>query len=786
MVNLDPINPDNPGPPQTAIERFKEKLPNGIKIGREAIHLAGIQHELTAHLTLQSDLGFLAILRAGAPPNLDRRFIASKPSYIKIKTSKGQGFFNGFLTANLLFQRLTTASKPPTALVDDMTDPSYLHQTQLTINIHDLVRQVIRTSGDLEIDNYNSLTKELSFKFKPGKGHPSFNQEGRFIIQLESELADIRSSASTSFTQSSSSAQSVSSATSSFTRPDYITPEGEIVALISLLGSQGVNQAQIEDKEFKLSYRENPDAELKPALVLAKTPRDVAELKKALLAIKIGQQRGAIPDAADQLGATLNTTELDIIQATDTRVVDSDSDAEIVIADATLDRDHELAYDCEIIPIQETLIPEDQIDRILGFLEQRGQEETAFADVLKFIGKETLSKMYGIPNIARMITSDWDGLALLVPQSLAEKPEFLEPLNAFDPEQIDKLKKLARSYLKYLIADSKEKNPNLYKVISDLNLEDLEQHVPTERFGIVTPVELIFNMLTNYCYKLSSNLAYGEDYQEKSHWQKVVKKALEAGVPNLKFYHQHLLYLSNENYSVSSGLKGFIQQSIMAGALDLTTYYNYLVRTDSSSSKVQELDKLMQGTDIKEIDANLQHLHDVNTYLKDEKVHHYIDEWLRLSIINKGIIVMHHIDYDHNTDRIFEHGYEINSPYEPEIGAWFLIYNGLPVYGDSQAQLFEFLLMDDGAILKENLITVSPKLVEASHEGELGWAEIVAKQLELGQNVRPDTRDAYIKHKQKEKRNVVQKIVGWVRGIFDKQDQSVSTNDVQPFKPTKP
>ena len=785
------INYEPPARFSRTISRWE--IPEGVVVGREAINLAGIQQELVAHLALQSSLGFLPVLRAGAPPNFDRKFIAAKPGYIKIKTSKGQGFFNGFLTQNHIFQRPNMQGKPSALLETDILNPNYVHQTQLSINTNDLIRQLIKSNGDLELDEYDPQAPGLlSLRFKHDRGHFLFREEGRFVIQIESSVDGLRSSESLSALQSAESLRVASSSTVSFTRPDYVIPDNEIKSLADLLSSRGFNPSDVIDKEFKLSYQETLESDPKPAMVLAKTPRDVAGLKKALLAIRAGQQQGSsikILEHLDSKAVLKETIELiqdDTHNLKSDVQIDSDSEIEIIINpeenefDKTIDLENshdEFMYDCDVIPIEDNLILDVRIDAILAHINEKEiqikeleaktaslleaseeyetileeckkQKKTIFAEVLQFIGEETLHKIYGLPNIGRIITSDWDGLVLSVPHNLVDKPEFLEIFNAFDKDQVDELKKRANAYLKYLAEELEQNNPdtNLGKVLSGLELKDLEQAVPVERFGIVTPVELVFNMLTNYCYKLSDNLAYGEQPKDQHKWEKIVQESFKLGIFNLEAYHQHLRFQMERPRDFPE-LAEFIRGAVDAGARDLKAYYEFLPQEPHYKDHLQRVEHWIINNDdnVKKINDELEHLHEVGLSLQNIKVRQYIDEWLRLNLINQAIGIMHHIDYDHNLDRVFEHGYDMNSPYGPELdGAWFLVTNGLPVYGDKQSQLFELLLNNDGAMLKATFMAVSPECIIASRDGEISWCDIVAKQLELGQFVKPETKNAYL------------------------------------------
>ncbi len=743
-------------------------FPEGVKTGSAAITAAGIQHELAAHLMLQSYSRFLPILRAGEPPNFDKRFIASKPGYIKTKTSKSQGFFNGWLTSLELFQRPQDKSKPPTAIITDITNPDYIHQTQLTINVYDFVKQM-GASGDLEYAGYDSRTRELSMKFKLGKGHNVFRNEGRFIIVLEATTT------MSSFSETlESSADKISHATSSFVRPGYAAPEDEIEKVLNELKLPIDVESQIRNGHFKLFYREKPNEELKPALILTKTPRNIAELKKALLSVKKGLELaslGSKQGEREEFDSTIDiskSVELDDLQFELTETQSSDIEP---IIETLLEPDEgQSTFDTEIMPIYSALISKTEIDSVLDCIEKkeklvkemqislesmrglenstefkkllekiRQAEESMFHDVLEESKRETLNKLYELPIVGKMITSDWDGLALGVPLSLVAT-EFLEPINAFDSEQVAKLRTRSKSYFQYLVQELSQENPpsKLYNVISSLSFEDLEQAVPVKSFGIVTPVELVFNLLTNYAYKLPGNSAYGEDYEEQLQWEEIVKKVARLRLSTLAEYHQNLLTKITLAHNNEPQAAAITQTAIEAGAISLAALHERL--TPEQQAWVENENN---AAIVRRINSELVELGKVKAYMKNDRVHSYINEWITLIASEQR---MHHIDYDHNIDHVFEHGYDINSPYGDQSGGpWLMVCMGMVLYGPDQQTFFKTCLMNDGAILKTSFINIPPGRISDGGDGtEYSWNDIVAKQLELNQPVNPDTRVAYL------------------------------------------
>ena len=239
-------------------------LPPGVTTGIAALKACGMQHEFAAHLTLLTAYtqSFI-VIRACHSPNFDRRHIAAKPSYIRTKTSQNQGFFNSYIAVNPLFQRIIknhdgiNHSHVLPDLTKAITDPDYIHQTQLTVTTHDLIKQ-LNTDGDLLFDSYDPLTRQLILKFKADKGLDDFRANGRFVIKLD-EACDW---------------------TPSYTRPWNKPTDAHVDELLENLKS--IPENLILNKEFKLYFKQQPDAELQSALVLAEIPRTIEHLRAVI------------------------------------------------------------------------------------------------------------------------------------------------------------------------------------------------------------------------------------------------------------------------------------------------------------------------------------------------------------------------------------------------------------------------------------------------------------------------------------------------------------------------
>lgn len=269
----------------------------GIKTGLAAMQTSGIQVEFAAQLMLMaSGTGSPIILRAGKPPNYDRPS-AAKPGNIRSKSSKEQGFFNGYLADEGKFSRIETDAngirkprgiheKDIERLKKPAIDPEHLHSKQLKVNLKEINEQ-LEANGDLEIKYYNQATGKLILNFKPGKGSPDFH--GQFIINLTLD-------ASTSFEQS-------------FSRPWNKSSDKEQnhQQLSDKLKIPKESLADLADKDFSLFYQDSDSSEIKPARVFSRTPQTLSELKKALAESKHPQTEetsklSSYQDALNQLG----------------------------------------------------------------------------------------------------------------------------------------------------------------------------------------------------------------------------------------------------------------------------------------------------------------------------------------------------------------------------------------------------------------------------------------------------------------------------------------------------
>ncbi len=398
-------------------------LPPGVITGIDALKACGMQHEFAAHLTLLTAYTkSIIIIRACHAPNFDRKYIAPKPSYIKAKTSQNQGFFNSYIAVNALFQRLHNSSSVQNSVIQgldkDITDPAYIHQTQLTVNTHDLIKQ-LGTDGDLLFDNYDPVSTELRLKFKPNKGTASFRQNGRFVLKLNES----------------------NNWMPTYTRPWNVPSTLQTNSILQNLDMIPSNQ--ILNKEFKLYFQEAHEKLIKPAMVLAEPPKTIYQLKTALKTI-----------------------------------------ADLLPAD---------------FPIL--------------------SDNISYEQALLTIGEQRLQQLYTHPEVARVITGDWDGLALGVKAHTAK--DFLTTYNTFlSEQQIIQLVQKAENYFEDLKLSIQSSTSNTssagnksYQFIAHLKFSELIQELPLKQLGRITPAEFVFQQLINYAYKIPGNNIFGQDYK---------------------------------------------------------------------------------------------------------------------------------------------------------------------------------------------------------------------------------------------------------------------------------
>lgn len=299
-----------------------------------------------------------------------------------------------------------------------------------------------------------------------------------------------------------------------------------------------------------------------------------------------------------------------------------------------------------------------------------------------------------------IVAGDWDGMALGHPPEI--KKEYREVYNTFamPPAEarrnIGLLMEKSNAYLAEIKAAALEKpeaarSPFECKALSITRMEDIVSEFAQARAGCITPHEFLFQQILNDAYRDEANAHYGIDY----------------GCANLQTAMNTLLTQHYEEGYHRAGQLARVER-VLAGVLrggDPTAALP--VPTDIFEKMVTHLDK---------------HL--------TKAIHE-----------GKREYVLPHVDHDMNVHNLFQHGFDMRNPYGSNLeGPWlFVSPDGGVLYGDRQEQLIEVMLTGD--FLERNLIDIS-------HGADMtvGWDRVVARQLELGQEVPELTKSKYFAH----------------------------------------
>lgn len=313
-------------------------------------------------------------------------------------------------------------------------------------------------------------------------------------------------------------------------------------------------------------------------------------------------------------------------------------------------------------------------------------------DVLDVLSHDEIKQVYD--SCALVTTGDWDGLALGHPPALLKgfPKEQMRVYNTFDVEKkIDEMSGLLEASVElfhYLKNNPEVQNTPLGTLLNGVtDPQDLFNEFSLARAGCITPYEFLYEQLINYSYRDEANLAYG-DQQGMAAVQQGIQAGLNKAV---------LLGKSVEP-------EDLLQRSLNA-ALE-----EYRSKVGNEVNQAQRL--LLE-----------EHLSNHLKLAIQQQNYHYV-------VPNLG--------YDQNVQNLFQHGFDARNPYGSNLeGAWLMVTDaGGVVYGDTQEQLVQVLLTSD--FLERNHFEVNFKA-----DMSKGWADVVGRQLELGQDVSPKTQMAY-------------------------------------------
>ena len=172
-----------------AMQVADNPLVNGICSGLEAMKKAGAQTEfVVANMVQASAMGCAVILRAGEPPQYDKR--RSPKSGLNLSKTSTQSFFKGAIPKEERFCRIDVHGIPMSHHYYDSahlklapTDPDYQHTMPLDINMQDILREV-GPSGTLRVLGFDRDSGLLRLEYKEEWGPPKSQFDGQFVIDL--------------------------------------------------------------------------------------------------------------------------------------------------------------------------------------------------------------------------------------------------------------------------------------------------------------------------------------------------------------------------------------------------------------------------------------------------------------------------------------------------------------------------------------------------------------------------------------------------------------------------
>jgi hypothetical protein len=315
----------------------------------------------------------------------------------------------------------------------------------------------------------------------------------------------------------------------------------------------------------------------------------------------------------------------------------------------------------------------------------------ALKDVLAAMSDEEIKDVYD--SSALVTTGDWDGLALGHPPALLEgfPKDEMRVFNTFDVrnkfDEMSGLMEASLDLFAFLKGNEDIQSTPLAELLNKITEpEVLFSEFALERAGCITAYEFLYQQLINYAYRDVANAAYGS--QEGMF-------AIQAGV-------MVGLNKANSLQNVTNFEEKFQQCLDVA----LTAYEENL---ESGINEVQ------------------------SALFKE-----YLTSHLKIALEkNDPYYVVPNVRYDHNTQNLFQHGFDARNPYGSNLeGAWLMVTDvGGIIYGDTQEQLIEVLLTGD--FLERNHFEVNFKA-----DMSKGWNQVVERQIELNQEISPKTNSA--------------------------------------------
>jgi hypothetical protein len=296
---------------------------------------------------------------------------------------------------------------------------------------------------------------------------------------------------------------------------------------------------------------------------------------------------------------------------------------------------------------------------------------------------------------SRIVTGDWDGLALGHPPSI--DPKFAEEIDVFAKKNEGlknqrTLMNLSNEYLQQLKQAAREKidrdiplTPFDEKILTIEDIREIVGEFALTRAGHITPHEFVFQQVINDVYRDKANRHFGEQYDA--------------------FIVQEVMNRLLKNPDILSLPKDDCKQLI--GDMLRGEIYNYG-------------DECPTGPVIDKIADHLM-------------THFSIAVKMELDSYT-----VPHIQHDMNVHDLYQHGFDMRNPYGSNLeGAWLLITEeGALIHGETQEQLIEVLLTGD--FLEKNHIDIN-------HGANMsaGWDRVIARQIELDQTVPAETLEKY-------------------------------------------
>lgn len=325
---------------------------------------------------------------------------------------------------------------------------------------------------------------------------------------------------------------------------------------------------------------------------------------------------------------------------------------------------------------------------------KESEKLSELSDVLSQLEDDEILKIYD--ESGKIVTGDWDGMALSYPSGL--KSRFTHVFNTFESDttkQQAEMKQLlsdCKVYLRELkesavagIRDRKKSESRLFDdfILGLLNFDDEVGEFALSRAGCITSYEFLFQQLVNRAYRDPDCEYFGEKFD-----MKLIQETMDQVL--VRFHEPPL------------PTPEVIEQFIRA--------------------------KLDQKFDMHLVD-------DFTAYLTKHAV---------IALQQGGEpYKVPHPQYDPNVQELYQHGFDMRNPYGCNLGgAWLMLTaDGGTIYGDTQEQLIEVMLIP--GFLEQNRIDIN-------HGADMGvgWHRVIEKQISLGQTIPEPTRASYNRYHQ--------------------------------------